>query len=303
MPKPPVEDATTWRSRAPRRRTSRMSATGVIMTGPPPIPSVAPLATRGPTSPSAMRLSVVTRVLSDAAAAKSRNGVGRVGRRADDVRRVVVDQAPAAVVAALEDVGREHRRDGHALADLREDVLRAGDPGEVAHHLGEDLRDREAHLGRALEDGLPRGPHGLPADEERPAGMDALHVLAVGPDRLHLAEVERLEGAVEARVGLLDLLEVGHPDNFTARLAARRRSPRTAIGNFTARLAPRRRSPRTAIGNFTARLAPRRRSPRTAIGNFTRSGRRGCRSRRGAAAASAGRRRTVPRCRARCRAR
>ena len=40
--------------------------------------------------------------------------------------------------------------------------------------------------------------------------MDALHVLAVGPHPVHLGDVERLERAVEARVGLDHLAVVAH---------------------------------------------------------------------------------------------
>src|SRR3990167_715617 len=59
MPKPPGEDATRGRLRAPCRMTSRISAIGVIMTGPPPIPTFIPLRTWRAASARAMSLSVI----------------------------------------------------------------------------------------------------------------------------------------------------------------------------------------------------------------------------------------------------
>jgi len=119
------------------------------------------------------------------------------------VGRVVVDEAPARALA-LEDVGREDGGDREAPAGLRQDVLRAVDPSEVAAHLDTDVGDGEPHLGRALEDGGPGPPDLVPAVESAPARMDAGDVAAVGPHVVHLGEIQALERAVEALVRLLD---------------------------------------------------------------------------------------------------
>ena len=127
----------------------------------------------------------------------------------------MVDEEPV-TARALEEVRRQERRHGHLPAGMREDVLRAGDPPEVGVHVGAHVADAEAHLPAALEDGVPRFPHGVPAREQRPARMNAPDVVRVRPDPLHLAEVEAFERAVEARIRLdeLGLLlvrgQVGH---------------------------------------------------------------------------------------------
>src|SRR5262249_3216647 len=119
----------------------------------------------------------------------------------------VVHEAPA-VGAALEEIGREHGGDREPALDLREDVLGAGDPGQVAARAGAHVGQGEAHLAGVLEDRRPRRPHRLPADQDGPAGMDALHMLVVRPHALHPRQVERLERWVGARVRLLALGDV-----------------------------------------------------------------------------------------------
>src|SRR4029453_18299929 len=147
----------------------------------------------------------------------------------------MVDHAPA-LGAALEQVGGQDRGDGEAAPDLREDVLGARHPPEVAAGGGAHVREREAHLGGVLEDCLPRCAHRLPADQERPARMHALHVLAVRPHLIHPREVERLERLVEARVGLLDLGEVTHCGPVVAACRRTRSvSPSSASGSGVSR--------------------------------------------------------------------
>src|SRR3989441_6401132 len=134
-----------------------------------------------------------------------RSSTSRVGGgRAHDVR-CVVEHHPPAVGLALEDVRGDDRGDRHATPHLGEDVLGAGDPGEAARDGELDVADGEADLARVVEDGLPRGPDVVPAGEQGPARVHALDVLAVRPHFLHLGEIEGLERAIEARVGLLDV--------------------------------------------------------------------------------------------------
>src|SRR5262249_55752017 len=148
---------------------------------------------------------------------------------------MMVDHAPP-LGPALEQVGGQHRGDGEAAPDLREDVLGARHPPEVAAGGSAHVREREAQLAGVLEDRLPRRAHRLPADQERPARMHALHVLAVRPHLVHPGEVERLECLVEAGVGLLDLGQVAHRGPVVA--AGRRTtsvSPSRASGNGVSR--------------------------------------------------------------------
>src|SRR5262245_22080548 len=143
----------------------------------------------------------------------------------------MVDHSPS-LRAALEQVSGQDRGDGEAAPDLREDVLGARHPPQAAAGGGAYVRERKAHFCGVLEDGLPRGAHRLPADQERPARMHALHVLAVCPYLVHPRQVERLERLIEARVGLLDLGEVTH---YGPVVAAGRRttsvSPSSASGS------------------------------------------------------------------------
>src|SRR5213593_3797985 len=126
------------------------------------------------------------------------------GGRAHDVRGVVEHHLPA-IVLALEDVRGDDRGDRHAPSHLGEDVLRAGDPGATARDGELNVADGEADLTRVVKDRLPGRADVVPADEQRPARVNALDVIAVRPHLFHLGEIERLERSVEPRVGLLDL--------------------------------------------------------------------------------------------------
>src|SRR6185295_2519128 len=156
---------------------------------------------------------------------------GRVA--GENVGGVVVDEQPLPV-ASLEDVGGQDRRHRDVAAGLGQDVLGAGDPAEAALHERVDVGDAEAHLLAVLEDDLPGVPHRLPAREHAPARVHAAHVVLVGPDLVHLAEIEGLEDAVEARVRLLQLGAAGRlhgevlPDR--SRLGKRGGRARTARG-------------------------------------------------------------------------
>ena len=145
----------------------------------------------------------------------------RFGRQPQPVGGVVMDEPPALVVA-LEQVGGEDGRHTHAATDLGQDVLGAGDPGEVATDVHVDLGQREAHLLGVREDRLPRRADGVPAAQQWPARVHAARVLAVHPHPVHLGDVERLEGAIEVGVGLLDVGGVAHGQVTTSRSPSRR---------------------------------------------------------------------------------
>ena len=94
----------------------------------------------------------------------------------------MVDHQPLAV-PALERVGGEECGHRDLAPRVGEDVLAAGEPGEVALHVHVDVADAEAHLVAVPEDGLPGLAHRVPAREQAPAGVDAADVIAVRPDR------------------------------------------------------------------------------------------------------------------------
>src|SRR5262245_28033063 len=146
----------------------------------------------------------------------------------------MVDHAPP-LGPALEHVGRQDRGDGEAAPDLGEDVLGARHPPEVAGGGGAYVGEREAHLGGVFEDRLPRRAHRLPADQERPARMHTLHVLAVRPHLVHPREIPRLERLVAVPVGLLVLGEVAHRGPVAAGRHTTSVSPSSASGSGVSR--------------------------------------------------------------------
>src|SRR3984893_9819660 len=127
-----------------------------------------------------------------------------VGLARQDVRGVMEHHAPSRA-CALVDIGHEDGGDGNIALELRQNVLGTGDPGETALCADLDIREREAQLATVLEDGLPGLADALPTGEQTPAGMHAAHVFRVTPHGVHGFEILALDGAIEARIGLLDL--------------------------------------------------------------------------------------------------
>src|SRR5262249_25961162 len=113
--------------------------------------------------------------------------------------------------------------------------LGARHPPEVAGGGGAYVGEREAHLGGVFEDRLPRRAHRLPADQERPARMPTLHVLAVRPHLVHPREVQRLQRLVERACGLPDLGEVAHRGPVAAGRHTTSVSPSSASGSGVSR--------------------------------------------------------------------
>src|ERR671935_1427056 len=95
---------------------------------------------------------------------------------------------------ALEHIRGEERRHRDLAARMGEDVLAAGHPGQVTIDVDAGSGDAEAHLAAVSEDRLPGLAHGVPARQQTPARMDTADMLAVGPDLVHLGDVQTLEG-------------------------------------------------------------------------------------------------------------
>src|SRR3954471_1400010 len=120
--------------------------------------------------------------------------------------------------APPEDVGGEHLLAAAQAAEIRpalgfldagEDVLLAGDDGEVSVDLGRDTGQEELDVAGVRHQHRPR-PHDPGAtDEYGPARVNAANVVRVVPDGLHAVEVGDLEGLVELLVGGSDRVDVG----------------------------------------------------------------------------------------------
>src|SRR5438105_3819352 len=121
---------------------------------------------------------------------------------------VVMNHQPPPLLPFIE-VGGQHAR--FLFLAFRTasagDVLHAEHPGHVARHLDHDVGETELHREGVVEDHDPAVADGRPAGSEIPTGMDAGHVVFLGPHLIHLLDVEALEGLVEAFVGLRDLLD------------------------------------------------------------------------------------------------
>src|SRR3954468_2610631 len=116
-----------------------------------------------------------------------------------------------------EDVGREHLLAAAQTAQIRpalgfldagEDVLLAGDDGEVSVDLGGDPGEEELDVAGVGPQHRPRTHDPRAADEYGPARVNAANVVRVVPDGLHAVEVGDLEGLVELLVGGGDRLDV-----------------------------------------------------------------------------------------------
>src|SRR3954469_4177352 len=126
-------------------------------------------------------------------------------------------QSPA-LGSSAEDVGGEHLLAAAQAAEIRsalgvldagEDVLLAGDDGEVPVDVGADTGEEELDVVGVGHQHGPRPHDPRAADEYRPARVNAANIVRVVPDGLHAIEVGDLEGLVELLVGGGDRLDVG----------------------------------------------------------------------------------------------
>lgn len=82
------------------------------------------------------------------------------------------------------------------------DVFGASDPGDIAFGMNANSADGDLDAARVCKDARPGVADFVPANDEVPARMDALNPIFLKPDGGHLGDVERLEGGVEALIGL-----------------------------------------------------------------------------------------------------
>src|SRR3954453_6569668 len=106
-------------------------------------------------------------------------------------------QSPT-LATSPEDVRREHLLAAAQAAQIRpalgfldagEDVLLAGDDGEVPVDLGGDAGEEELDVAGVGHQHRPRPHHTRAADEYGPARVNAANVVRVVPDGLHPVEV------------------------------------------------------------------------------------------------------------------
>src|SRR5262245_21637813 len=83
-------------------------------------------------------------------------------------RRVVDNEKPAGVFFEGKDVCRVGARAVHLIAGSGCDVFKTGDPGNGSVNLNGNLRDIDAHEGRAFKDSFPVGADIFPPRETFP---------------------------------------------------------------------------------------------------------------------------------------
>src|SRR5439155_1412612 len=178
-----------------------------------------------------------------------------VGERARQARRA----------AALDHRGRQLEVAGKIVGDAVDQLRRLlrGEHALVAWRAVDDGGKRRDQVAGVDDDDVGRERGHVPPLRHHPVA----HRLEV-----RMRELARERGVVGAVAGRVDgEVDAGEPhsyppSHFTARLAPRRRSPRTAMWyhgdgvDLDVHALARGRPP----NDFTARLAPRRRSPRTA---------------------------------------
>ena len=87
---------------------------------------------------------------------------------------------------------------------LRGEILDANDPGHIACDLHHDVGEFELHREGIIEDQHPGIANGRPPGTNRPPRMDTGDVFLMGPDLVHLDDVETLKGLIEFPVGFRD---------------------------------------------------------------------------------------------------
>src|SRR3954463_11015910 len=125
-------------------------------------------------------------------------------------------QSPT-LTSAPEDVGGEHLlaaaqatqiRPALGFLDAGEDVLLAGDDGEVPVDLGVDTGEEELDVAGVGHQHRPRTHDPRAADEYGPARVNAANVVRVVPDGLHAVEGGALQAPVDFLVGGVHRLAV-----------------------------------------------------------------------------------------------
>ena|SRR6185437_11559754 len=87
---------------------------------------------------------------------------------------------------------------------LSGEILDTNDPSHVACNLDHHVGEFELHREGVIEDQHPGITDGGPPGTNRPARVYTGNVFLMGPDLVHLGDVESLEGIVEFLVGFRD---------------------------------------------------------------------------------------------------
>lgn len=87
---------------------------------------------------------------------------------------------------------------------LGDEVFHADDPGHIARHLDHHVGEFELHRERVVEDQHPGIADGRPPRTNRPARVNAGDVFLMGPELVHLGDVETFKRVVEFLVGFRD---------------------------------------------------------------------------------------------------
>src|SRR5689334_2459248 len=82
------------------------------------------------------------------------------------------------------------------------DVFGASDPGDIAFGVNANSTESDLDAPRVCKNARPGIADFVPANDEIPAGMDALNPILLKPDGGHFGDVESVEGSVEALIGL-----------------------------------------------------------------------------------------------------
>ncbi len=114
-----------------------------------------------------------------------------------------MDQQPL-IADEFEQVGREDLGLLRFVGLLGGEILDTNDPGHIACDLDHHIGELELHREGVIEDQHPGIADGGPSGTNRPARVYAGNVFLMGPDLVHLGDVETLKGIVEFLVGFRD---------------------------------------------------------------------------------------------------
>ncbi len=87
---------------------------------------------------------------------------------------------------------------------LSDEILYADDPSHIAGHLNHHLGEFELHRESVVEDQYPGIADGRPPRTNRPAWVNTGDVFLMGPELVHLGDVETLKRLVECLIGFRD---------------------------------------------------------------------------------------------------
>ena len=102
---------------------------------------------------------------------------------------------------------------------LGREILDTNDPSHIACHLDHHVGEVELHREGIIEDQHPGIADGGPSGTDRPSGVYTGDIFLMGPDLVHLGDVESLEGIVEFLVGFRDGVDTLFQHGFASQSA------------------------------------------------------------------------------------